>query len=84
MKLTITTPTGPIAEHTAAYVGIPGMAGDFGVLPGHQPLVSTLRPQAEVEVKEEKGNTVRYQVSGGFAEVSASGVTILTETATKL
>lgn len=80
--MTVMTPTGAVAEHDAAYVNLPGVDGDFGVLPGHVPLVSTLRPQSQVEVKDTTGKSFTYVVSGGFGEVSADGVTVLTETAT--
>ena len=81
MKMTLMTPTGAVAQHDAAYVNLPGVDGDFGVLPGHVPLVSTLRPESVVEVKDMAGKSHSYVVSGGFGEVSAEGVTVLTETA---
>ena len=79
--MTLMTPTGAVAEHDAAYVNLPGTDGDFGVLPGHVPLVSTLRAQGQVEVKDVAGKEFKYTVSGGFGEVSADGVTVLAESA---
>jgi F-type H+-transporting ATPase subunit epsilon len=61
-------------------VVVPGAEGDFGVLPRHAPLISTLRPGvirvfAGREVKE------RIFVAGGFAEVTAERCTVLAEQA---
>lgn len=59
---------------------VPGAEGEFTVLAGHAPAVSTLRPgiltvKAGADVK-------RLYVRGGFAEVSEKGLTILAEDAT--
>ena len=64
-------------------VVVPGSEGDFGVLPGHAPLMSTIRPGA-IAVYPTSMNDVpeRIFVDGGFAEVSATGLTILAESAT--
>ena len=53
----------------ADMVVVPGSEGDFGVLPGHAPLISTVRPGV-LEVYQ--GNKVeqRFLVAGGFAEVT--------------
>jgi F-type H+-transporting ATPase subunit epsilon len=60
-------------------VDVPGSEGDFGVLAGHAPLVSIVRPgilTVRIEGKEEK-----IVVYGGFAEVSAKGLTVLADVA---
>jgi len=64
-------------------VVVPGAEGDFGVLPGHSPLISTVRPGI-IDVYE--GNTVtdRVFVAGGFAEVTAERCTVLAEEAARL
>ena len=61
-------------------VVVPGTEGDFAVLKDHAPVMSTLRPGVAV-VTDEKGATQRLFVRGGFAEVSARGLTILAEQA---
>lgn len=63
-------------------VVVPGTEGDFGVLPGHAPLVSTIRPGA-IEVFPTGMNDVpeRIFIDGGFAEVGPEGLTILAESA---
>jgi F-type H+-transporting ATPase subunit epsilon len=60
-------------------VDVPGAEGDFGVLAGHAPFVSALRPG--VLTIHESGGAKRYFVREGFAEVNAKGLTVLAETA---
>ena len=64
----------------AKQVDVPGSEGDFGVLAGHAPLVTTLRPGVLV-IHGEDGNALRVVVNGGFAEVSATGLTVLADLA---
>jgi len=61
-------------------VVVPGIEGDFGVLPGHAPLISTMRPGV-VEVHDEGKDVEQVFVRGGFAEITSEGVTILAEEA---
>ena len=63
-------------------VVVPGTEGEFGVLAGHSPLVSTLRPGV-ISVHDEKA-IQRIFVRGGFAEVTAAGLTVLAEEAIDL
>jgi F-type H+-transporting ATPase subunit epsilon len=66
----------------AEMVTLPGGDGDFGVLPGHAPLISTLRPGViEVQVG---GRTDDVFVRGGFAEVANDRLTVLAEAAIPL
>jgi F-type H+-transporting ATPase subunit epsilon len=60
-------------------VDVPGMEGDFGVLSGHAPFVSTLRPG--ILTIKEAGGAKRLYVRDGFAEVNAQGLTVLAERA---
>jgi F-type H+-transporting ATPase subunit epsilon len=61
-------------------VDVPGAEGDFGVLAGHAPLISALRPG--ILTIREGGGAKRLYVRDGFAEVNASGLTVLAEFAT--
>ena len=63
-------------------VDVPGAEGDFGVLAGHAPMVTTLRPG--VLTVFSGGNEQKIVVLGGFAEVSAKGLTVLADTADSL
>ena len=63
-------------------VVVPGTEGDFGVLPLHAPVVSTLRTGI-IEVHD-GSELEKLLVVGGFAEVNSDGLTILAERATPL
>ena len=60
-------------------VDLPGAEGDLGVLAGHAPLVTTLRPGIIVVFRE--SGDLRVVVNGGFAEVGPSGLTVLADMA---
>jgi F-type H+-transporting ATPase subunit epsilon len=63
-------------------VDIPGTEGDFGVLAGHAPLVSTIRPG--IMTVFSNGKQEKIVVLGGLAEVSAKGLTVLADVATSI
>jgi F-type H+-transporting ATPase subunit epsilon len=60
-------------------VDVPGSEGDFGVLAGHAPLVTTLRPGILVIYAER--DALRIVIDGGFAEVGPAGLTVLADLA---
>ena len=60
-------------------VDVPGAEGDFGVLADHAPLVTTLRPG--ILTVRTGSNEQKIVVLGGFAEVSATGLTVLADLA---
>ncbi len=60
-------------------VDLPGSEGDFGVLAGHAPVITTLRPGILVVYGE--AGAMRVVVNGGFAEVSPAGLSVLAELA---
>jgi F-type H+-transporting ATPase subunit epsilon len=63
-------------------VDAPGTEGDFGVLAGHAPFMTTLK---EGWVKVHVGSEVRtFDVHGGFADVTPEGLTILAEKANEV
>ena len=62
-------------------VVVPGTEGDFGVLAGHAPFMSTIRPGAIDIYDEPNGPATRIFIDGGFAEVNDAGLTILAESA---
>ena len=57
-----------------------GMEGDLGVMPGHAPLLTRLKP-GPVRVKKQNGDEEVFYVSGGFLEVQPKLVTVLADTA---
>ncbi len=76
----LVTPERVVFAEEADMVVVPGGDGDFGVLPGHAPLLSTVRP-GTVEVYEGDRVTMRIFVSGGFAEVADGRCTVLADEA---
>ena len=62
-------------------VTVPGVEGDFGVLAGHAPVITTLRPGVLSVKAQGTGEEQRIFVRGGFAEVNPQGLTILAEVA---
>ncbi len=60
-------------------VDLPGIEGDMGILPGHAPLVTTLRPGVVTIFRE--GRREPVVVIGGFAEVGPAGLTVLADRA---
>src|SRR5215475_13793180 len=67
----------------ADMVVVPGSEGDFGVLHGHAPLISTVRPGV-LEVIQDNKVERRFIVVGGFAEVTPERCTVLADEATPL
>ena len=65
-----------IYSDEAEFVVVPGAEGDFGVLPEHSLLLSTVRPGV-VEVYENDKPKHRFFVGGGFAEVTPERCTVL-------
>ena len=64
-------------------VVVPGSEGNFGVLPGHAPLISTIRPGV-IEIYAGRQVVNRIFIAGGFAEVTPERLTILAEEAMPL
>ncbi len=61
-------------------VVVPGGDGNFGVLPRHSPLISTVRPGV-IDVYQKGAIDQRIFVAGGFAEVTGERCTVLAEEA---
>ena len=78
-RFELVSPDSLVKDMTAEMVIVPGMDGDFGVLPGHSPMMSTIRPGV-VEIHEAEGSDAdRLFVKGGLAQVTPTGLTILAE-----
>jgi len=76
----LVSPERLLLSEEVASVSIPGTEGEMGILPGHAPVLSTLRPGV-LMVTRESGQSDRIFVRGGFAEVNPRGLTVLAETA---
>jgi F-type H+-transporting ATPase subunit epsilon len=77
----IVSPERLLLSDEADMVTVPGSEGDFGVLAGHMPLISTLRPGVvDIRGGSESGD-LRFFVLGGFAEANPRKLTVLAEEA---
>ncbi len=79
MQFDLVSPERKLASMAAESVGFPGTEGEMVAMPGHVPVVTTLRPGYVSVVAG--GETTEYLVTGGFAEISAEGVSVLAENA---
>lgn len=77
----LVTPERLVRSEEVYMVTVPGSEGDFGVLEGHAPVMSTIRDGALRIYRTEKGEPEEVAIEGGFAEVSAAGLTVLAERA---
>ncbi len=78
----LVSPERSLRSGPVTMVVVPGSEGDFGVLAGHAPFMSTIRPGALlVHADGMTGGVERIFVDGGFAEVNEAGLTILAESA---
>jgi F-type H+-transporting ATPase subunit epsilon len=78
-KFDLVSPEKLLFSGEVTQVDVPGSEGDFGVLAGHAPMVTTLRPG--ILVVHRDGGELRVVVNGGFAEVSPTGLTVLADMA---
>ena len=81
-QLTLVRPDALIFQGDVEQVDLPGLEGDMGVLAGHAPIVTTLRPGiVRVFIKND---VEKFVVMGGIAELSRDQVTILADAAERL
>lgn len=77
----LVTPERLIRSEDVHMVVVPGTEGEFGVLAGHAPFMSTIR-DGEVAIYRTAGAAPeRIAIEGGFAEVNDKGLTVLAEKA---
>ena len=77
----LVTPEKLVISDDVHMVVVPGTEGEFGVMAGHAPYMSTLRDGELAIFRTAGGQPERVRVSGGFAEVSDRGLTVLAESA---
>ena len=75
----LVTPARLVRSEEVYMVTVPGTEGDFGVLEGHAPVLSTIRDGALLVYKSEGAAPEEIVVQGGFAEVGDAGLTVLAE-----
>ncbi|MEM7546770.1 MAG: F0F1 ATP synthase subunit epsilon [Pseudomonadota bacterium] len=79
LSFELVSPERKLSTGEVDLVVIPGMEGEIGIMPDHAPFLTTLRPGI-VTVKD-GGEVSEFFVTGGFAEISASGAAVLAEEA---
>jgi F-type H+-transporting ATPase subunit epsilon len=79
LHLDFVSPESVLFSGDVDQVDLPGAEGDMGILAGHAPLVTTLRPGIVTIYREGKKEPV--VVTGGFAEVGPAGLTVLADRA---
>ena len=79
VRFELVTPAKLVRSEDVHMVVVPGAEGDFGVLEGHAPLMSTVRDGALKVYRAENGTPEEIVVHGGFAEVTPQGLTVLAE-----
>ena len=82
MKLEIVAPLGKIYEGEVKEITLPGEDGEFGVLDGHAPLVSTLKAGV-IDIKKDSGEEL-VAINWGYVEVTPESVNIIVDEAVPL
>ena len=77
-KLSVLTPERAVFDGVVEYVQVPGSEGYMGVLANHAALVTGLAP-GTLTVRKADGVTEKFEVTGGFFEVSHNDATVLAD-----
>ena len=83
IRLEVVTPEKTVISEEAQIVASPGTLGEFGVLRGHTPFMTTLKT-GTIRYTDTQGTEQFIFVSGGFAEALPDKVTVLAESAERL
>jgi F-type H+-transporting ATPase subunit epsilon len=79
LKFELVTPEKLVRSEQVHMVVVPGVEGEFGVLEGHAPFMSTIRDGVVEVYKQDSSQADIFNVRGGFAEVNETGLTLLAE-----
>jgi F-type H+-transporting ATPase subunit epsilon len=77
LHFSLVSPERELYSGAVDQVDAPGTEGDFGVLVGHAPFMTALKP-GRVKVYD-GGKTIAFDIEGGFADVTPEGFTLLAE-----
>ena len=80
----LVSPENLIFNDEVGMIIVPGKDGDFGVLPGHSKVMSSLRPGRVMVYGEDKNLLKAFFVSGGFAEVNPEKCIVLAESVNEI
>ena len=83
IRLEVVTPEKQVVNDMVQIVMAPGSLGEFGVLAGHTPFMTSLKTGA-IHYRDQNGKDQYVFVSGGFAEALPDKVTVLAESAEKM
>lgn len=78
MQFDLVSPERSLVSVPAREVRLPGTDGDLTAMPGHAATIVTLRP-GMVTVVDAQGQATEFAVTGGFAEINATSVSLLAE-----
>ncbi len=78
-KAEVVTPKGPVLDKMVEEVIAPGIMGEFGVLIGHTPMLTFIKPGILSYLED--GKFIKYAVSSGFCEVLKDSVSVLVDEA---
>lgn len=79
----LVSPEKVLFSESVPMVVVPGSEGNFGVLPGHAPMITTVRP-GTIDIYDGQKIVTRIFVAGGFAEVTPTRCTVLADTAIRV
>ena len=77
----LVTPDRQVMSDDVYMVVVPGTEGESGIMAGHAPYMTTLRNGDVAIYRTQGGQPEKISVTGGFAEVSDKGLTVLAESA---
>lgn len=80
LKVDVVSAEKSLYSGEAKFVVLPGESGELGILPGHTPLITRIRPGL-VKVVLENNSEESFFVAGGLLEVQPGHVTVLSDTA---
>ena len=79
LQVDVVSAEGEVFSGQAQFVALPGEQGELGILPGHAPLITRIRP-GTVRIKTEDDGEELLFVAGGILEVQPGGVSVLADT----
>ncbi|MDO8903785.1 F0F1 ATP synthase subunit epsilon [Hydrogenophaga sp.] len=80
IRVDVVSAEASIFSGEAKFVALPGEAGELGILPGHIPLITRIKPGA-VRIEKAEGGEEFVFVAGGILEVQPNHITVLSDTA---
>ena len=80
LKVDVVSAEKSLYSGQAKFVVLPGESGELGILPGHTPLITRIKPGA-VRIEAEDGSEEFVFVAGGILEVQPNHITVLSDTA---